>query len=445
VHANILMADDEPEVSELVEAGLARLGHQVTSVKTGEKALELLGATEFDVLLTDQAMSGMTGVELCRKALALRPHLCVIIFTGFGSMELAVEALRAGAYDFVTKPVALDVLTLTLKRAALRQGVGRDLRQSTTAETPVTFGMVGGSAAIQRVFDVVGRIARTDTAVLIQGETGTGKELVARAIHEQSGRKGRFVAINCSAMPEGLLESELFGHMAGAFTDAREARAGLFVEARGGTVFLDEIGEMPLGMQAKLLRALQEKKVRPLGGAREIAFDARIVTATNKNLADEVEAKRFRADLYYRVNVVTVDVPALRARHDDILLLARYFLSRFKRPGHEPLRLGRAVAERLVAYPWPGNVRELENCIERAVAFAQFDEITVDDLPPELKLVWDDAGSDNSTLDFVEQSYIRKVLDAVDGDTQAAAGILGFDTRTLRRKLGLSDAERDVE
>ncbi len=444
VRAKILMADDEPEVCGLVEAGFARQGHEITIVKTGEEALALLTAADFDVLLTDQSMSGMTGIELCRKALALRPHLCVIIFTAFGSMELAVEALRAGAYDFVSKPVALDVLNLTLKRAVNRQRVGRDLRDLAATETQSVSGIVGGSSAMQQVLENVRRVARTEATVLIQGETGSGKELVARAIHEQSARPGPFVAINCSALPEGLLESELFGHLAGAFTDARRARPGLFVEARGGTVFLDEIGEMPLSMQTKLLRALQEKKVRPLGGAREIAFDARLVAATNKNLADEVAAKRFRADLYYRVNVVTVEVPPLRARPGDILPLARSFLARFKQPGHAPLRLGRAVAERLVVYPWPGNVRELENCIERAVAFARFDEITVDDLPPELKRASsaeDELSSDTSTLEFVARNYIQKVLDAVAGDTRAAAKILGVDERTLLHQPSVVDPQ----
>jgi DNA-binding NtrC family response regulator len=452
VRSKILVADDEPEVSELVEAGLSRHGYDITTAKTGERALELLGTTEFDVLLTDHSMGGMTGVELCRQALALRPNLCVIIITGFGSLEVAVEALRAGAYDFVTKPVALEVLTLTLKRAAERQHIGRELRRLRASEAPPASGIVGGGAAVARMLDIVKRVASSDTTVLIQGESGSGKELVARAIHDQSLRKGPFVAVNCSAMPEGLLESELFGHQAGAFTDARTARAGLFVEADGGTVLLDELGEMPLGMQAKLLRALQERSVRPLGGAREIPFTARIVAATNRQLEDEVAAKRFREDLYYRVNVVTIEVPPLRARPEDVLPLAHHFLRRLKKRRAEPLRLGQAVAERLVAYSWPGNVRELENCIERAVAFARFDELTVDDLPSELKggssVDGHDPsheGSSTSSLELVEQNYIQKVLEAAGGNRSAAARILGFDRRTLARKLSLPDPELESD
>jgi two-component system response regulator HydG len=295
---------------------------------------------------------------------------------------------------------------------------------------------------------MVKRVAPGQATVLIQGETGTGKELVARAIHDQSQRKGKFVAINCSAMPENLLESELFGHMAGSFTDAHATRQGLFVEAEGGTVFLDEIGEMPLGMQAKLLRTLQEKVVRPIGSSREIPFDARIVAATNRKLEGEVAAKRFREDLYYRVNVVTIEVPPLRARSEDILPLAHHFLKRLKKQGRAaPLRLGHAVAERLVAHSWPGNVRELENCMERAVALALFDEITVSDLPSDLRLGFAAKGAspteelDTATMALVERNYIQKVMEAVGGNKTAAARVLGFDRRTLYRKLSLPEPE----
>jgi two-component system response regulator HydG len=253
-------------------------------------------------------------------------------------------------------------------------------------------------------------------------------------------------------MPEGLLESELFGHMAGAFTDARTSRPGLFVEADGGTVLLDEIGEMPLGMQSKLLRALQERTVRPLGGAREVPFTARIVAATNRKLEDEVAAKRFREDLYYRVNVVTIEVPPLRERPEDVLPLAHHFLRRLKKGSASPLRLGQAVAERLVAYSWPGNVRELENCIQRAVAFARFDELTVDDLPSDLRHEppadaqgLSHEGTSTSSMDIVERAYIQKVLEAVGGNQSAAARILGFDRRTLARKLAHPGAKLEAD
>src|SRR5688572_14425197 len=272
-------------------------------------------------------MSGMTGVELCRLACERRPNIAVILLTGFGSLQVATDALRAGAYDFVTKPVALEVLLVTIERAVTRQVLKRELGRLPDAEPP-RFGILGSSPGMNRVLDTVAQVAASEVTVLIQGETGTGKELVARALHEQSGRTGPFVPVNCSAMAEGLLESELFGHLPGAFTDARKARTGLFIDAHGGTLFLDEIGEMGLAMQSKLLRALQERVVRPLGGAREIPFDTRIVAATNRDLEAEVAVKRFREDLFYRINVVRVEVPPLRLRMGDILPLAQHFIAR---------------------------------------------------------------------------------------------------------------------
>jgi two-component system response regulator HydG len=296
---------------------------------------------------------------------------------------------------------------------------------------------------MRRVADIVTQVAETDTNVLITGESGTGKELVARALHERSGRRGPFLAINCAAVPENLLESELFGYTKGAFTDARTTRTGFFVEANQGTLFLDEIAEMPLGMQSKILRALQERTVRPLGSTQEIGFDARIITATNKNLESEVAEKRFRDDLYYRVNVVRIDVPPLRARGHDILVLAQHFLERAAARSNKPVtRIGRLVAEQLASYDWPGNVRELENCMERAVALARFDELTTEDLPTkvrefqstEIAAVGDDP-EQLPSMDLVEERYVRRVLAAVGGNKTLAARILGFDRRTLYRKL----------
>jgi two-component system response regulator HydG len=291
--------------------------------------------------------------------------------------------------------------------------------------------------------DMISRVAQTDTNVMITGESGTGKELVARALHERSGRRGPFLAINCAAVPETLLESELFGYVRGAFTDARTNRAGLFVEANNGTLFLDEIGEMPLSMQAKLLRALQERRVRPIGATQEIAFDARIVTATNRELEGEVAAKRFREDLFYRVNVVRIDVPALRKRGNDVLELAQFFLQRAaQRSGKEIKSLDRTVTDSLMSYDWPGNVRELENCIERAVALARFDRLTLDDLPSKIRehrpseiYTSSEDPLDLPTMDVVEERYIRKVLASVRGNKTLAAKVLGFDRRTLYRKL----------
>jgi len=443
VTTRILLVEDDADMRELLETALKPLEYAVSSCASGEAALEFLEAEEFDVMVSDHQMSGITGVELCRKGRALRPSLAVILLTAFGSLDLATEALRAGAYDFVTKPVSLEVLLVTIERAVRRQTLRKEIRRLNDAASAATSSIVGTGSAMKGVLDVVARVARSDATVLVHGETGTGKELVARAIHDQSGRTGPFVAINCSAMAEGLLESELFGHMPGAFTDAKKERTGLFVDASGGTLFLDEVGEMGLGMQSKLLRVLQQRTVRPLGGSREVAFDTRIVAATNRDLEAEVAVQRFREDLFYRINVVTIEMPPLRQRMDDILPLAYHFIARAaKRNGRSAPRLGDAVAERLMAYDWPGNVRELENAMERAVALGRFDELTLDDLPTALgSATGADGGAltepmgELTTMEIVERRYIEKVLDAMGGNKAAAAKVLGFDRRTLYRKL----------
>jgi len=440
--SKILIADDDSDVLEAVVSALEPFEHDIASCGSGEAALELLEASEFDVLVSDHQMPQMTGVELCRQARVVQPNLAVILLTGFGNLEVATEALRAGANDFVTKPVAINVLLAAVERAVRRQVLRRELEQLGDAASTPSSGIVGSSEGMRRVLDIVGRIARSEATVLVRGETGTGKELVARAIHDQSGRRGRFVAVNCSAMAEGILESELFGHMPGAFTDARSERTGLFVSADGGTLFLDEIGDMGLAMQSKLLRALQERTVRPLGGSREVSFDTRIVAATNRDLEAAVAAKQFREDLFYRVNVITIDVPPLWRRMEDVLPLAHHFIAQASKDDGQPaVRLSRAVAERLMAYEWPGNVRELENAMERAVAVARFDELIVDDLPPRLRGAVEadpvDLGPDGelTSMEVVEERYIQKVLDAVQGNKAAAARVLGFDRRTLYRKL----------
>jgi DNA-binding NtrC family response regulator len=440
----ILVADDDRDMCELAEAGLGPRGYGVSWRLSPDAALAELDNEDYSVLLVDIHMEGMSGLDLCRAAMAKRPDLVVVVMTGFGTLEHAIGAMRAGAYDFITKPVSMDALALTIDRAvryrAMTDELQRLRRRVDEHDLP---NVIGDSDAMQRMADIVSRVAETDANVLITGESGTGKELVARALHERSGRRGPFLAINCAAVPETLLENELFGHARGAFTDARTSRTGLFVEANQGTLFLDEVGEMPLGMQAKLLRALQERKVRPLGATQEVPFDARIVTATNRDLEGEVTAKRFREDLYYRINVVRVDVPALRRRGNDALLLAQFFLDRAgQRSGKSVSRLGRAVADRIMGYDWPGNVRELENCIERAVALARFDEITIDDLPSKIREhrateVFEESEDPKQlpSMEVVEERYIRKVLAAVGGNKTLAAKILGFDRRTLYRKL----------
>jgi two-component system response regulator HydG len=443
----ILVADDDPETCELTEAGLSQRGYRVKWRLSAEGALELLDQDDYAVLLVDIHMDGMSGLELCRAALAKRPDLVVIVMTGFGTLDHAVGAMRAGAYDFVTKPVSMDALTMIVERAVQHRRMRDELRRlRRRVETHELPNVVGESDGMRRMADLVARVAQTDANVLITGESGTGKELVARALHERSNRTGPFLAINCAALPENLLESELFGHARGAFTDARAPRSGLLVEADHGTLFLDEIGDMPLGMQAKILRALQERSVRPLGSTNEVPFDARIVTATNRDLDRDVQEKRFREDLYYRINVVRIDVPPLRSRGNDILVLAQHFMRRAaEKSGKSVSRIGHAVADRLMNYQWPGNVRELENCMEAAVAVARFDEVTPDDLPAKIRehrltevYALSTDPTDLPPMRVVEERYIQKVLEAVSGNKTLAAKVLGFDRRTLYRKLAPS-------
>src|SRR5450432_2656548 len=361
----ILIIDDDRSMCDILDAELRRRGFEVTTTTVPENALHRLSEGDFDLVLTDINMHGMSGVDLCQKIVQSREDLPVVVMTAYGSMESAIAAIRAGAYYFVTKPFEMDDIALTIERAlkhrALREEVKR-LRRAVT-DSQKFDDILGTSAAMKKMYDLISRVAETETTVLVTGESGTGKELVAKAIHLRSTRKdGPFVAINCAAMPENLLESELFGHVKGAFTDARTARPGLFIKASKGTLFLDEIGEMPAGMQAKLLRALQERTVRPVGGDQEQAFDARIVAATNRDLETEVEEKRFREDLFYRINVVRVHIPPLRARGSDILLLAQHYLDRIAGRTTKAVQgISGPAARLLMDYDWPANVRELEN------------------------------------------------------------------------------------
>jgi two-component system, NtrC family, response regulator AtoC len=442
----ILIIDDDRSMCEVLESELRRRDFDVSWVTSPKDALARFERDDFGLVITDVNMADMSGVDLCRQLVSSREEMPVIVVTAYANMETAIAAIRAGAYDFVTKPFDIDELALTIERAfkhrALREEVKR-LRKAVDG-TPRFDDILGTSPVVNTLCQLITRVADTETTVLITGESGTGKELVARAVHAGSTRKdGPFVAINCAAMPEALLESELFGHTKGAFTDARTARAGLFIRASRGTLFLDEIGEMPAGMQAKLLRTLQERTVRPVGGDEEQPFDARIIAATNRDLETEVEEKRFREDLFYRINVVRVHVPPLRARGSDILLLAQHFLERYAGQSRRAVvGMTSGAADKLLNYPWPGNVRELQNCIERAVALAQFDQIGVDDLPEKIRdhksaRIGVDSNDPAELLPMeeVERRYILKVLEAVGGNKTLAAQVLGFDRRTLYRKL----------
>ncbi|QRK09654.1 sigma-54-dependent Fis family transcriptional regulator [Archangium violaceum] len=443
----ILVVEDEREMRALLEKGLARRGFVPTVRGSADEAFALLEAEDFDTVLTDLRMPGMDGLALCERIVLNRPDIPVVVVTAFGSLETAVAAIRVGAYDFVTKPVDLDALVLVLGRAVQHRALRDEVRRLRRAlgEVSADGGVVGESPALRRVYELIDRMADSDASVLIMGESGTGKEVAARALHARSRRHdGPFVAINCAAMPEQLLESELFGHARGAFTDARTARTGLFVKANGGTLFLDEVGEMPLTLQPKLLRALQERTVRPVGGDTEVPFDARIVAATNRDLELAVEEGRFREDLYYRLNVIGLELPPLRARGNDVLLLAQRFLEHFaSRGGKRVVGLSPAAAQRLLAYTWPGNVRELQNCIERAVALTSYEQLTVEDLPERIR----DYRAPSSTaqgndvselvsLEEMERRYIQRVLETVGGSRTLASRILGVDRKTLYRKLG---------
>lgn len=442
----ILVVDDDGDTCELLQVHFRQNGFIVHAAHDVASARSLLESHEIDLLLSDVLLGQESGLDLCTWLTENRPSTPAVMLTAFGSMETAVGAIRAGAHDFITKPVDLQILDYTVKRALDHFQLRKEIRRLRQASGPASgeTGILGESDAIRRLSRLIERVADGDATVLINGESGTGKELVARALHRLSRRKnGPFVAVNCAALPPGVLESELFGHERGAFTDARRAHEGLLRKASGGTLFLDEIGEMSLDVQVKLLRALQERRVRPLGSSQEIPFDARIVCATNRDLETEVEHGRFREDFYYRINVVTLHTPPLRARDNDVLLLAQHFIQSIAERTGKPVRgLSTAVAQRLLEYDWPGNVRQIQNVIERAMALARFDQITVEDLPERIQKYRSNdlvvAGNNPETLitlDELEQRYIERVLSAVGGNKTQAARILGLDRRTLYRKL----------
>jgi two-component system response regulator HydG len=446
VSGRILVVDDERDMCEAIAAGLAPRGFEVRSETSGEAALLALDDAEADVVLTDINMRGIDGLALCERIVAKRPDVPVVVITAFGSLETAIAAIRAGAYDFITKPVKMDALAVALARAVQHRTLGEEVKRlrQLAGETERFEDLVGDSPAMRRVRQLLARVVDSDASVLVTGESGTGKEVVAKVLHRSGRRKsGPLVAINCAAMPEQLLESELFGHVRGAFTDARAARTGLFVQASGGTLLLDEIGDLPLALQPKLLRALQERVVRPIGGSEEIPFDVRLVATTNRDLESAVEEERFREDLYFRVNVIHVEMPPLRARGSDVLLLAQHFLAQHAaKAGKRVSGLSPQAAERLLAYSWPGNVRELQNAMERAVALAQYDQVTVDDLPEKIRayrpshvLIAADDPSELVPLEEAERRYILRVVESVGGNKTLAARILGIGRKTLYRKL----------
>lgn len=442
----VLIVDDDQSMCELIQTDLKSRGIQSEWRLNAEDAIRLTKEGQFDVILTDLQMPGLNGLALCERIVSNRPDIPVVVMTAFGSMETAVAAIRVGAYDFVSKPVEMDMLALTLERAIQHRSLSEQVRMlSDRVQQSTRYSkLIGESPVMQRLFDELRRVADTDASVLITGESGTGKELVAKALHEQSRRRSKpFVAINCAALPETLLESELFGHKRGAFTDAVSDKRGLFVQADGGTLFLDELGEFPLTLQPKLLRALEGRTVRPVGGETEIPFDVRLIAATNRDLESAVEEKRFREDLYFRINVIQIKLPPLRSRGTDVLLLAQHYLEEFAAASRKQIvGISDATAKKLLDYSWPGNVRELRNAIERAVALAQFDRLAVDDLPDKIRTFRGttlELGGDNPSellaMEEVERRYIRHVLKVTHGNRTQTAQILGFDRKTLYRKL----------
>jgi DNA-binding NtrC family response regulator len=455
---SILLVDDDQDHCELLRAMLVRLGYGVTATTSGDEALQHESRERFSVVITDLSMSPMSGFELCEKLVSRGCEAPIIAVTGHANMEFAVHALRAGAYDFLTKPVAEKLLGLCVARAVQHQRLQHEVKRLHSERVAVTDSrLIGDSIAMRRVYDAIRRVAASDASVLIKGETGTGKERVAQALHAAGPHPdGPFIAINCAALPVGLLESELFGHARSAFTDAKVAKEGLFVRASGGTLFLDEVGDMPLEVQSKLLRALEERTVRPVGSNEEVPFLTRVVAASHRDLQDEVSARRFREDLLNRINVVQIEVPPLRERTGDVLKLASFFLRRSaERSGKGEMHLPTVVAERLLAYDWPGNVRELENCMEHAVALARFSHLSIDDLPSRLRaqrtgrlrLPADEPG-EIVPLDELERRYIVRVVELLEGNKSRAAHALGLDRRTLHRKLeryASIDADSDSE
>jgi DNA-binding NtrC family response regulator len=430
----ILLAEDDRELREFLEEALAEAGYAVDAFASADDAYRFLAAGEpIDVVISDLIMPGMRGHELLQKVHESHAELNVIIITAFGAIDSAIELVKAGAYDYLPKPFSTDELLLTVERALEESRLRREVAQLGRSATASLPGFVGASRAIQDVYELVHRAAASGMPALITGESGTGKELVARALHTLSGRPGQFVAVNCAALPENLLESELFGHDKGAFTGADRDRPGLLEAASRGTLFLDEITELPAALQPKLLRALEEGEVRRLGSTQPRRFDVRFVAATNRDLDQEIADGRFRQDLYWRLHVLPIHLPPLRERIADIPLLAEHFLA------------GRAIASdalaMLTAYPWPGNVRELRNALDRAATLADAHQILPRDLPASVRNAAGataqvaEASSRQLPLRDVERAYILEILRQTGGNKSRTAEILGVDRKTLYRKL----------
>jgi two-component system response regulator HydG len=447
--ARVLVVEDDEAMRSLVLEDLAERGMAVRGAANLHDALSAMAADIFDVVVSDLNMPGGTGLELCQRVRERDPQLPVILFTAFGSLDAAIGAIRNGAYDFLTKPVELDQLALAVERAASLRALRSEVATLRAAVRQGRRGsrIEGTSAPMLRLRETITQLAGTQATVLVHGESGTGKELVARELHELGPRaQGPFVAENIAAIPPQLLESALFGHVKGAFTGASARRDGLLLRAHGGTLLLDEVGELPLELQPKLLRVLEERRVRPVGSDQEVAFDVRLIAATHRDLAAAVDAGTFRRDLYYRLAVLELEVPPLRERGRDVLLLAQAFIDQFAKESGRPIRgLHPEAAARLLAWSWPGNVRELRNVIEHAVLVCRGTEVAPADLPDRLRalpaapppLRAAEAEPELLPLDVIEKRHILAVLRALGGNKAQAARVLGVGRKTLYRKLEL--------
>ena len=452
----VLVVDDEENIRHMMNTILTREGYTVSRAATVREAEKLLEADPFDVLISDICMPKVDGLELLDRVQQRYPQLVVVMMSAYGSVDTAIEAMKRGAYDYIAKPFKPDEIILVLRKAEEREGLKRENLSLRSDLEKIRYGglgkMVGQSDLMKRIFETIRKIAEYKTTVLIQGESGTGKELVAQAIHQHSPRSETpFIPINCGAIPEQLLESELFGHVKGAFTDAIRDKKGLFTQADGGTIFLDEIGELPLNLQVKLLRALQEEEIRPVGSSRDIKVDVRVVAATVKDLASEVQQGLFREDLFYRLNVLPLRVPPLRERQEDIPALVEHFIAKNnRRLGLSCQGIDPEALQLMMEYAWPGNVRELENTIEHAMVLAETDVIQAETLPDKilegkdrirLTLLSGEL-SIKKTTRIIEEELIRRALGRTGGNRTNAAKVLEISHRALLYKIkefGITD------
>jgi len=453
IMSRILLVDNEPSILNTLNTLLRAEGHDILSTREGEKACQLIGSTDLDLMISDIRMSPMDGMEVLRHARSERPEMSVIMLTGYATVETAIEAMKLGAFDYVTKPFKIDELLITVKHALkLKHAIDENLNLKTQIRTRYHFeNIVAESPAMKNLCEMIERVAPTDTSILICGESGTGKELVAKAIHAYSSRKNKkFLAVNCAALPESLLESEMFGHVKGAFTGASSDKKGLFEAVDDGTIFLDEIAAMPLSIQGKLLRVLQEKEIRKVGGHENIPIRARVLAATNTRLEELTNAGRFREDLYYRLSVIPIAIEPLRKRKEDIMPLVHHFIRNEIGNNKEWPSIMPDVCEILESYSWPGNVRELENAMKHALTFAKGNRITRELLPPRIlggagsvdsaqRIVCGQTGKQYAPLkafiETKEKEYVQQVLSVVNGDKEEAAKILKISLATLYRKL----------